>query len=89
MRPRAAVHSGKCFGLGLLFNLRGELWKEKGEGKTLWGPGSGAGQSEHGKEQKRKRKDMKEVGRWVGRCGPVVAQSADAGHFLAAAWSFL
>lgn len=89
MRPRAAVHSGKCFELGLLFNLRGELWKEKGEGKTLWGPGKGAGQSEHGKEQKRKRKDMKEVGRWVGRCGPVVAQPADAGHFLAAVWSFL
>lgn len=63
MRRWAAVHSGKCFELGLLFNLRGKLWKEKCEGKTLWGLGKGAGQSEHGKEQKRKKKDMKEVGR--------------------------
>lgn len=53
MRQRAAVHSGKWFELGLLFDLRGRLWKEKGEGKTLWGLGKGAGQSEHGKEQKK------------------------------------
>lgn len=63
MRRRANVHSRKSFELGLLFHLHGKLWKEKGEGKTPWGLGKGAGQSEHGKEQKRKKKDTKEVGR--------------------------